>query len=498
MKKIHMFVALLAMLLPSVLWGANVTTYDELVAALASSETSVTIPRGTTISAASATTLTIPSGMKLTVYGKLTNVKLEGAGTLAHNWKTITQAAEVHTPFPLGTKGKAGTANGVNTVDGTAGMYLVTSVADDNNVTTACSCSEEFFVTVVNNASGLVYYSTPSTSKPVGVLCTVAREKALNWIDGVNETVYTNYKDLLTAAETPRYGSASNHEFEDTNKLAVLTGNAGTVNSSYISGKSAYDLHFAVDLAGCSMTLNSTSSSKQWNSIGLVRFFNGTVTISQKVMNTNFCVYNMSGTFSYLSGSSYYTAISLYDSPNVAVTWQDMASTTPPGGLNFYGGGKYLTSKIKYKSGWTTKSGFVPTAPKFTQVYWGTFESGFGDPTTYLYNTNEVKAEQDSSQSNAWVVKSILPDPNASQVLINGEAESSFADAIAKASQNDVIALQKNIELDAAQTLTASGVRIDLNGFQMTGSNAIINNGDLEIIDEVIAKPSALTACLSA
>ena len=482
MKKIHMFAALLAMLLPSVLWGADVTTYDELVAALASSETSVMIPRGTTISAASATTLTIPSGMKLTVYGKLTNVKLEGAGTLAHNWKTITQAAEVHTPFPLGTKGKAGTANGVNTVDGTAGMYLVTSVADDNNVTTACYCSEEFFVTVVNNASGRVYYSTPSTSKPVGVLCTVAREKALNWIDGVSETVYTDCATLLTASATS--AATKTHEVKDTNKLSVLLAAAGTVTYDGTSTSSSGALGFAVDLASTSMTL---TTGKQWNSLKLVRFFNGSVTVKKKVMNTNFCVYNCSGTFDYLSGSSYYTAISLYDSPNVAVTWQDMASTTPPGGLNFYGGGKYLKNKIGCKgSGWfaSTTYGFVSTAAKFTQVYWGTFESGFGDPTTYLYNTNEVKAEQDSSQSNAWVVKSILPDPNASQVLINGEAESSFADAIAKASQNDVIALQKNIELDADQTLTASGVRIDLNGFQMTGSNAIINNGDLEIIDE--------------
>lgn len=442
----------------------------------------VTIAKGVNLTIPSGIQVTISSGKKLIVKGSLSihkDARLVGEGTLAHNWKTITQAADVHVPFPLGTDGVAGTGNGVNTVDGTAGKYLVTSVAEANNVSGSFTCKEEFFVAVENKASGETYYSKPSTSKPVGVLCTVAREKALNWIESVSDTVYTNYNALLAAAQTTRYSSKSDHLFEDTNKLAVLTGNAGTINSVDNSGKSALDLHFILDCAGCSVTFNSTSSSSQWNSLGLVRFFNGTVTISQKVMNTNFCVYNMSGTFGYLSGSSYYTAISFYDSPNVKVTWKDMSSTTPAGGMNFYGGGTY---GITPSGEWTANVSFNTTpSTKFNTVYWGTFVSGM-NPTTYLYDTNKVYAEQDSKHSNAWVIKEVYVDPNAGQVLVNGE-ESSLANAIANAPANAEIVLQKDIELDADLTLAASGVRIDLNGWKLTGSNAIINNGDLEIID---------------
>lgn len=442
----------------------------------------VTIEKGVSLAIPSDIQVTVSSGKKLTVRGSLSideDARLIGDGTLAHNWKTITQAADVHVPFPLGTDGVSGTGSGVNTVDGTAGKYLVTSVKEESNVTGSFTCNEEFFVTVDNKAAGKTYYSKSSTSKPVGVLCTVAREKALNWIESVSDTVYTNYNNLLSAAQTTRYDSKSDHLFTDSNKLAVLTGDAGIIDSVDISGNSAQDLHFALDCAGCSVTFNSTSPKSQWNSLGLVRFFNGSVTISQKVMNTNFCVYNMSGSFGYLSGSIYYTAISLYDSPNVKVTWKEMASTTPAGGMNFYGGATY---GIKPSGSSTANVSFNTTpSTKFNTVYWGTFVSGM-NPTSYLYDTNKVYAEQDAKQSNAWVIKEVYVDQNAGQVLVNGE-ESSLADAIANASENSEIVLQKDVELVSDLTVATSGVRIDLNGWKLTGSNAIINNGDLEIID---------------
>ena len=359
----------------------------------------LTIPAGIQVSVSSGKTLTVRGG--LTIHA---DARLVGDGTLAHNWKTVTQAAKVNIPFPLGTDGVAGTGAGVNTVDGTAGKYLVTSVKEENNVSGSFTCKEAFFVTVENKASGKPFYSKPSTSKPVGVLCTVAREKALNWIDGVSETVYTDCATLLTASATPANAAVSDnkHSFRDTNKLSVLLANAGTVSYSN-TANSSDALGFAVDLAGCSLTLTSKSAKSQWNSLKLVRFFNGAVTISQKVMNTNFCVYNMSGTFSYLSGSSYYTAISFYDSPSVKVSWNDMTTTTPAGGQNYYGGGTYNTTNAKFQTTPNTK---------FNTVYWGTFASGM-NPTSYLYDTNKVYAEQDPKQSNAWVVKEVLIDPNA-------------------------------------------------------------------------------------
>lgn len=439
----------------------------------------VTIAKGVSLAIPSDIQVTVSSGKKLTVRGSLSihkDARLVGDGTLAHNWKTITQAADVHVPFPLGTDGVAGTGSGVNTVDGTAGKYLVTSVKEESNVTGSFTCNEEFFVTIDNKAAGETYYSKSSTSKPVGVLCTVAREKALNWIEGVSETVYTDCATLLTASETP--SASKTHEVKDTNKLSVLLANAGTVSYSDTANSSSA-LGFAVDLAGCSLKLDSKSKSSQWNSLKLVRFFNGSVTISQKVMNTNFCVYNMSGSFDYLSGSDYYTAISLYDSPNVKVTWNDMKSTTPAGGMNFYGGGTY---GITPSGAWSANVSFNTTPnTKFNVVYWGTFVSSM-NPTSYLYDTNKVYAEQDAKQSNAWVIKEVYVDPNAGQVLVNGE-ESSLANAIANAPANAEIVLQKDIELESNLTLAASGVRIDLNGWKLTGSNAIINNGDLEIID---------------
>ena len=460
----------------------SVTTLSDLTSALSNAQyRKVMVSSGTEITVPSGTTVTVPAGKQLVVDGTIlvfgsvtiaSGAQVAGNGSLAKHWKTISQAADVHIPFPLGTDGVAGTGNGVNTVDGTAGKYLVTSVKDGSaTVSGSFTCKEEFFVAVENKASGETYYSKPSTSKPVGVLCTVAREKALNWIEGVSETVYTDCATLLTASATP--SASGTHEVKDTNKLSVLLANAGTVSYSDTANSSSA-LGFAVDLAGCSLTLTSKSAKSQWNSLKLVRFFNGSVSISQKVMNTNFCVYNMSGTFSYLSGSSYYTAISFYDSPNVKVSWNDMSSTTPAGGQNYYGGGTYNTTNAKFQ---TTPS------TKFNTVYWGTFASGM-NPTTYLYDTNKVGAEQDPKQSNAWVVYGIMPDPNAGEVKVNGE-DTTLVKALANPQAGDVIVLQRDIaiESDVLVSTAASNVRIDLNGWKLTGANAIINNGDLEIID---------------
>ena len=192
-------------------------------------------------------------------------------------------------------------------------------------------------------------------------------------------------------------------------------------------------------------------------------------------MNTNFCVYNCTGKISYLSLNSgdYVTAAYLYESPRITITFEDKQSTSS-GELCFFGGGPYSTSYVSFN---TT----VSDKQAFNKVYWGTFASGM-NPTSYLYDTNKVYAEQDPKQSNAWVVKEVYVDPNAGQVLVNGE-ESSLANAIANAPANAEIVLQKDIELESNLTLAASGVRIDLNGWKLTGSNAIINNGDLEIID---------------
>ncbi len=432
----------------------------------------VEIAKGVALTIPAGVQVSVSSGKKLIVKGGLTihaDARLVGDGTLAHNWKTITQQ-NLHIPFPLGTDGVAGTGAGINTIDGTAGKYLVTSVAEANDITGSFTCKEEFFVAVENKASGETYYSKPSTSKPVGVLCTVAREKALNWIDDVSEEVYTDYATLLSASATT--AASKTHEVKDTNKLSVLLADAGTVTYDGTSTSSSSALGFAVDLASTSITL---TTGKQWNSLKLVRFFNGSVTVKKKVMNTNFCVYNCSGTFDYLSGSSYYTAISFYDSPSVKVSWDDLTTETPAGGQNYYGGGTYNTTNAKFQTTPTTK---------FNTVYWGTFAKGMATNLAkfkeYLYNTNEVDAEQDSSQN--YVVKAKIVDPNVGQVLLNGE-ESTFANAIANAPANAKIVLQRDVEIPSDLTLTVTGVQIDLGGFKLTGSNAIINNGDLEIID---------------
>ena len=99
----------------------------------------------------------------------------------------------------------------------------------------------------------------------------------------MSETVYTDCATLLTASATP--SASGTHEVNDTNKLSVLLANAGTVSYSDTANSSSA-LGFAVDLAGCSLTLTSKSAKSQWNSLKLVRFFNGSVSISQKVMNT--------------------------------------------------------------------------------------------------------------------------------------------------------------------------------------------------------------------
>ena len=462
---------------------AEVTTFADLTSALANDgKKKVIIPSGTELIVEKDVTLTIPAGKQLVVDGTLwalgtvsigSGAQVTGNGSIVRSYKTVSQDATVHVPFPDGTDGVVGTASGVNGVDGTAGKYLVTSVKEDaKTITGSFSCKEEFVVTVENKASGKTFYTKPSTTKPVGVLCTTAREKALNWIDTVvPNDPYTDYPTLLKASET--VSTNDTHRVLDNNKLVVLlTGkdqNVSVTLSVASTTSSVPDIGFIVDLAGSGLTLTPSSKNNQWNALKLSRFFNGAITVNKKVMNTNFCVYNCTGSFGYLSGSEYYTAISFYDSPNVSVTWKDMKSTTPADGQNFYGGATYSIS--------------FETTPqtKFNKVYWGTFSSK-NNPTAYLYDTNKVTAVQDSSQSNAWVVKKIVIDPNKGQVKVNGQ-ESTLADALANAKANDVIILQRDVELDSDLAVAAQNIRLDLSGWKLTGASAIVNNGDLEIID---------------
>ena len=459
----------------------EVATFAEADAAMSSDAKIVEITSGTTLIVPSGSTLTVPAGKKLEVNGRLyvigtleVNGIVGGNGAVARAWKVITQAAEVKIPFPAGTDGVSGTDYGIHTVDGTAGKYLVTSVNDSSAVITDTSLFEEKYIVVVENkASEKIYYSEPSTSKPVGVLCTVAREKALNWIDGVSTTVYTDCAILLSAAATPATAviSGNDHSFRDTNKLAVLTGAAGTITYNHTTSASDA-LGFAVDLAGTSITLTPSS---QWNSYKLVRAFNGSFSVDEKVMNTNFSVYNCSGNLSYLSlnSATYVTAAYLYDSPNIAVTFKDK-KTESKGALWFCGGGTYKSSKTPFNTTVTDKK-------SFNKVFAGTFDSKM-DPREYLYDANKVYAEQDPPQTGVWFVKTTVTDPNAGQVIVNGK-ESSLAEAIANAADNDVIKLQKDIVIDSELTVSASGVRIDLNGWKLSGDKSIVNNGDLEIID---------------
>ncbi len=194
-------------------------------------------------------------------------------------------------------------------------------------------------------------------------------------------------------------------------------------------------------------------------------------------MNTNFCFYNCTGTISYLSLNSadYVTAAYLYESPTIKITFSDKQSTSS-GEQCFFGGGPYSTSYVSFN---TT----VSDKQSFNKVYWGTFDKNM-NPTAYLYDTNKIGAEQDSSQNNAWVVYQKMPDPNSGEVKVNGE-DSTLAKALANAVSGDVIVLQRDIAIEADLTVStsASNVLLDLNGWQLTGSNAIINNGDMEIID---------------
>ena len=143
----------------------KVATFDAANAAMASDAKIVEITSGTTLIVPSGSTLTVPAGKKLEVNGRLyvigtleVNGIVGGNGAVARAWKVITQAAEVKIPFPAGTDGVSGTDNGIHTVDGTAGKYLVTSVNDSSAVITDTSSFEEKYIVVVENkASGKIY-----------------------------------------------------------------------------------------------------------------------------------------------------------------------------------------------------------------------------------------------------------------------------------------------------------------------------------------------------
>ena len=466
---------------------AEATTYDELTAALANDDKKkITIPAGASCAIPAGTTFTVSKEKKLVIDGTLmvigsivNNGTIAGSGIIAYNAKTITQEAKVNVPYPAGTDGPAGTASGLVACDennkakevGTAGKYLNTSTSNGATELTGLSLTKKYFVTVVNKASGETFTSSLLDSKPVAIVCTVARDKALNWISGMDGTTssYNSVKAALDKAKTSSVSGVANYS-DSHNRMAVLMENAGTV--AYDGGGSSVTFGTIVDLAGKSLTV-SASNKTQYNYHAIVRAFNGSISLSQKVMSTKFFLYNCTGSLGYLSGGNQYgTAAYLYDSPNYSVTFNDVVTDSPAGSLNFCGGGPYTTTKVKFQT--TPKT-------KFNVVYAGTFVSGM-DPTKYLWDDNKVEAVQDPSTKN-WIVQDKYVDPNKGQTLVNGE-EHSFVEAFEIAKSGDVIKLQRDVELEEDLNV-ASGkdVRLDLSGYALSGNFKIVNNGELEIID---------------
>lgn len=456
---------------------ASVASYADLTAALANDTyKKIIIPTGTEITHSSGT-LTIPAGKKLVVDGVLSvvgvlsnNGAIEGAGTLERNYKTVTQSSEIKKPYPFGTDGVA-SGRGVDGVDGTAGKYVVTSAVSGNTSSiNNCTCKEKWFVTIVTG-EGMLLRTTALDSKPKGVMCKVNRAKALNWIT----EIVAPYDNIETALDDAKFDTGSNGTTYDNEYLVVMVDDSSDVYSG-ISNNTAVKA-FALDCAGGTVTF----SPKQFGSDTLMRFFNGAVTISCKIMRPHVNFYGCSKASISSISIKYTSSVSLYDSHNdVSLSYTDTSGIVNGASMNFYGGGPYSKTTGSSWSPALFATYSLPNGSKFTKVYWGKFTE---DPTDYLADKTHFKAEKQSD--NTWVVEEI-----------NGSAEKAFqvgeekyytlAEALAAAiSGCDRISLLADIEIaEDVVVPVESDITLNLAGYAVTGTGRMINRGTLDIVDD--------------
>lgn len=424
------------------------------------------VANGATLEIASGVEITVAADATLLIGGKLlNNGSISGAGTLALNYKTITQESQINVPFPYGTDGVEtgkGAEKTDGTGDGTAGKYVKTHANTVNAAYPSNSTCENklWFVTIVNGA-GEVMRTTPAISKPAGVLCKVNRKIALNWITEVTAG-YDDIRDAFTAADSGS-GDDKSAVTYDNDKMVVLVDSKSNVYSEVSS--STLNKGFSLDCADNTISFKP----KQFGGGYLMRFFNGSVSLNNKVMYYYVNFYNCSKAYIAKIDPKYASGFAFYDSANDA-NIDSLEGDSNKARVKYYGGGVYPS---------TLYSGSYKTT--VNKVYWGRF--GF-DPEDYIADQKRYRKEKIQSNPDVWeIVKS---NGNADHFFKVGEEDSdSLADAISKASlSGKTIELQKDYTLTENVEVSAdSNITIDTENWAITGTGSIINNGVLAIVD---------------
>lgn len=428
----------------------------------------VTLPTSVSLVVPQQKTLTIPQGVALSNSGTimlsgviLNSGEIAGSGTLAKNYATVTQESTIHVPFPYGTDGKE-VGQGVADVDGTAGKYVVTSTEKTDHAKSkigSCSCDVRWYI-AVNTAAGESFMSGMTTDEPVGVLCKVNRKIALNWITSVGEAYTTITVGTAATDMSPKMGYENN--YKDGDGLFVLVRDA----SPAVGGKSSVYAYGAFDCAGHSLTF----SEYQFNGNYILRFFNGVGKIegSNHVMNIHVMFYGCetgsAATRMSLNNTGYLSSVSLYDSPDVSVSWYGNKAGDGVK-YNIYGGGPYK-----------------PSYQKFSHVYWGTFDAN-SDPTQYLADSTHYTVFQRADKT--WEVVRKEPDPNANAARINGDEYATLDLALKAATGGQRIEVLKDIVLQEDLVVgSATDATLDLSGYSISGPFTLENHGALEIVDD--------------
>lgn len=432
--------------------GDSITIYKSATLsqnAVLSLDASLTISQGVTV--------TIASGTTLMIAGTVTNNgTISGSGTVALNYKTVTQESTINVPFPYGTDGVEsgeGLDKSDGTGDGTAGKYVNTRVANGISSINNCTVSKtQWFVTVVNG-DGETYVSTASDAQPVCVLCKVNRKIALNWITEVVEG-YSSVSDSLGAHQFSQGSELSDFSYseaKDNEYMTVLLADATLT---------AHKLGFSLDCAQMSFTDSATGNI---SSHYLMRFFNGTISVSGSLirphMNFYGCNVTKAPTFRY----DYATCLSFYNStrPNNISTSSNNNPIRDGTRINYYGGGSY---KFETKS--------------YTKVYWGKFNS---DPTTYIAIPNRYRVKSGTK----YEIEKY--SGNAAHTFKIGNVEKdTLTDALTEAgASGKTIILQKDYTLNEnVNILSTVDATLDLNGWNIEGTGSLTNKGgQLDITD---------------
>ena len=468
MKKIHMFAALLAMLLPTMsVWGDNHTYYAKLIVSKASSSTgNGTVYVGTSQSSANST-----------FNDPATNPSVDNSGSSASVGFYVSAKPSFGSKFSGWYENAAGTGTAKSTAEQNYNYSIDATASEDS---TSKRVSKTLYAKFDTNTDSY----TLTLNKPEGLAnytVTAPSGFPANLSQGGSATVYKgdqySFKYTLSSDEYDFINWTVNGEQKTSNPVSVtISGNTTVVLT--LKKKVTYTAACQGSVGG-TYKANSTTVSGSDQTIS--NFGSVTVSLSNPVANSGYTFYGWyilhpNGVKEYLS---YYTSVSTGEKKEnitVGAEFREVQDCT----VDFLAPAE---GKINYSiSG--GNSGEVDDADKSETVPAGaevtlTATSDFASRRAKWYTKNE------SNEKVYFSIDSTLTKTFASSVALGVDfvpVNTNIVNAIEAAQSSPtheaVLAADAEIVLDTSIEIP-SGITIDLNGHTLYVDGTLTVNGTL-------------------